>query len=505
MNTIMFDELVETANEAASQENWSKALEYLEKANLCQPGQAGVFCGMGTCYLQLNQPENALQSFLQAADLLPESADVQYNLGLLYQLSGNEEAALAAYQRAVNLDNNHWTAWKSMAVLYLHNEEWEQGVGILASIIRANPEEIDAKFLLAQCYELGEDYNSARLLYEAVLKEQPEHQEARAALDRLPLAVPSRPFNKVAIYAQAGTPGEQRMQMVARALTSQDKLGHLFHLFSIDHLDEFDHFIFSQPHLAGDSMNGILACLRAKKTYGIDIDGDYLQIPPSHPAYRLWGPGNEQLNTALAFVLKEAAWVSVPSQELARRLHGFARDVRFNPPTWDRRDPEWRIPAPAHTMLQVGWIGTQIERQDLLSIREDLMRFFRSNPNARLIIAGDQTAYNRFVSLPHQQREFKPLSSWKDIPRVLAQFDILLVPWQQNVFNLARSDQALLEAGIRQIPWVASPIPAYTTWGAGGLIASNSDDWLTALQQLAVSPDLRKQLGAAGRALAEKR
>jgi glycosyltransferase involved in cell wall biosynthesis len=90
-------------------------------------------------------------------------------------------------------------------------------------------------------------------------------------------------------------------------------------------------------------------------------------------------------------------------------------------------------------------------------------------------------------------------------PSLLAHFDVLLAPLCDNAFNNAKSDIKLLEAGIRRIPWVASPRAAYTEWGAGGLFAESTGAWETALTRLAHDPALAGRLGCEGRELADQR
>ena len=509
MPTKKFDSLLNLANVAAQKGDWQQALENLQKAIRVQPDDAGVLIGMGTCYLELVDYTRALECFLKVSVLLPMNADVQNNLGIVYQLNGRDLDALAAFQKAVQLDSSQWAAWRSLAALHLRLEKWEQGVSILASLIRTNPHDIDAKYLLAQCYEMGGDITSARAFYEAILKESPEHPAAREALENLPAE--SAPANvssvgkRIVVYSPPGMPGEQRMLMVALALMSQGENVQIEREFNENDLDRFDYFIFTQPNLAPEWINAVKACIEAEKPFGVDLEQDYFSIPKGHPAYNLVGPGSITALSALEIILKEAVWASVASKVLAERMTKYARDVRFNPPTWNRSEPLWQLPEEAHSTFNIGWIGLPSDYDDLGSVRDGVVRFLRGNPTARILVAGDEAVYQRFGSLSEKQRQFFPLKSIMDIPAVLRKFDVLLAPWQPNEFNHAKSDQALLEAGIYAIPWIASPIPSYREWGVGGLFVEKPGDWLAALTKLAGDPALRKQLGAAGRAAAEKR
>ena len=67
-------------------------------------------------------------------------------------------------------------------------------------------------------------------------------------------------------------------------------------------------------------------------------------------------------------------------------------------------------------------------------------------------------------------------------------------------------DTLLMEAGVRGVPWIASPIPAFRNWMAGGIIAESLDDeWHLNLRHLVMDQELRNKLGHAGREAARTR
>jgi hypothetical protein len=62
-----------------------------------------------------------------------------------------------------------------------------------------------------------------------------------------------------------------------------------------------------------------------------------------------------------------------------------------------------------------------------------------------------------------------------------------------------------MEAGAKGIPWIASPIPAFRRWNAGGIISESADEWHLNLRHLVVDAELRHKLGKAGKNAAETR
>jgi glycosyltransferase involved in cell wall biosynthesis len=190
---------------------------------------------------------------------------------------------------------------------------------------------------------------------------------------------------------------------------------------------------------------------------------------------------------------------------LAERYQALARRVEVLPCFWNQGNLLWDRPAPRRQTINLGVAGTHILPEDTLSLKNDLARLLRKHPHTLLVAAQDLRLYQAFSAIPEERRLFLPAGRLEDYPYLLANFDILLVPQQDNPYNQARSDQPLLEAGVRGIPWIASPVPAFKEWGAGGLFAEKPGDWSGLLKQLLEDAGLRRELGEAGRQKAGSR
>jgi hypothetical protein len=154
----------------------------------------------------------------------------------------------------------------------------------------------------------------------------------------------------------------------------------------------------------------------------------------------------------------------------------------------------------------VGWIGSRADLADLQLVKAEVIQFVRQTPEAVLVVGDSPAAFDTFDALPEQRRLYLPLVGFDDYPFMVAHCDVLLAPGRDSTANQARSDLRLVEAGVRRIPWVASPLPAYSEWGAGGLWAGDQPgQWLAALKKLAGDAALRQTLGEAGRKKAESR
>lgn len=181
-----FDQYLELADQAAQLEKWQQVMEVLSVAHMLKPEHSGALAGLATSMMHLGRPEQALTYFRKLTRLQPASAEAFNNLGLAYWLAGEPVNAEQAYLQAVELDHENTQAWKNLALLYLQDDaRLQDGVEILANLVRYDPGDADALFMLGQCYEIGDDLASAVMMFELALQADPGHALARRALAAL--------------------------------------------------------------------------------------------------------------------------------------------------------------------------------------------------------------------------------------------------------------------------------------------------------------------------------
>jgi len=180
------DELIEKANLVSQNGDWAAAFNYLEQAYHLKKDDAGIITGLGNCALQLQKIDDAFTFFQQAVILAPDSPEAHNNLGVVQQIMGQYEAAEGSFQMATALDPENAQAWKNLASLYLlQDNRVGEGVQILQAVILSNPKDVDALYLMGKCYaEIG-DLDSAILMIQTALVNQPDHAFAKAELEAL--------------------------------------------------------------------------------------------------------------------------------------------------------------------------------------------------------------------------------------------------------------------------------------------------------------------------------
>lgn len=552
MNEAKLKKLLNQGEQAAQRGDWQSSQGFFQQAVQLAPQDLPAVNGLAASLLQLGKANQAIPYFEKIVALLPESADARNNLGVAYLVSGLYPQAEMAYRQAIDLFPENTQAWKNLAIACLKQNNMEEGVQILASVLKAHPKDLEALYLLGQCYQEAEEYDSARYLYEQAVKINPDYELVKEALASLHTGSidPSRiaraehtkklaalkgikkanikpfmlsdtsaaepgneavdsvplfsPGQSLAFYGLPELPGGRRIELIAKLLCKAGFQTKFAQGVEAGDLETFDCLVFSQPHLSPDLINGVMACIQAGKRFAVDIDQDYHNMSKDHPAYSQYGQGNTNGMKALNLMLKEADWVSAPSVILADRLSQYAKTVKVIPPMWNRENALWDKLKQKRAQINLGWMGTAADRPDLLTIKSVLKDCMKKIPQAQLVIAGDSTVYEMFDGISESRRLFLPASSPEDIPYVLAQFDILLIPLRDTLFNQAKSDLPLLEAGVLRIPWIATPIQAFNEWKEGGLLVE-AGEWCESITRLVNEEKLRLQLGENGRIKAESR
>jgi hypothetical protein len=275
--------------------------------------------------------------------------------------------------------------------------------------------------------------------------------------------------------------------------------------FSSQQERQFDVVVARCPQAESELLDGLVACVAFGARLILDLEADFEQMPPAHPDYARYGLGAAKQAKAYQDALRLAHLICVQSQALAERLHAAGHTVTVMPSGWSQSHRLWNAAPPPHDTVNVGWVGAPGQVADVAEIRRPVMRLLREFPQTRLVIGGDPQVFELFRALPQARRQFLPLASFDAHAYLLSQVDILLVPMRPTPFNQSLSDLRLMEAGVRSLPWLASPIPAYESWGEGGLLARTSDEWSAGLRQLIVDAGRRAELEQAGRRQAEER
>jgi glycosyltransferase involved in cell wall biosynthesis len=161
---------------------------------------------------------------------------------------------------------------------------------------------------------------------------------------------------------------------------------------------------------------------------------------------------------------------------------------------------EQRNGRPRDNMIRLGYFsGTRTHQADFRIVYPALMDLLREQHNVRLLIVGalDIGEFPGLVSFLDQM-EILPLRHWRELPAVMAGVDINLIPLELTPFNEGKSNLKYYEAGLLQVPSIASPTRINRDnimHGHNGLLAQTPEEWHNALKDLVSDAERRQRMG----------
>jgi len=151
--------------------------------------------------------------------------------------------------------------------------------------------------------------------------------------------------------------------------------------------------------------------------------------------------------------------------------------------------------------------GSKTHQRDFAQCAEALARFMRERRNVHFHLVGLLDLPPCFADLQGRIRH-TPFVPYLDLLSLTAAADINIAPLENTSFNQAKSELKIFEAGLVQVPTIASPVNSYAEYvedGVDGLLAEMEDEWFAAFGRLADDPDLCAAIGLKAREKALKR
>ena len=266
-----------------------------------------------------------------------------------------------------------------------------------------------------------------------------------------------------------------------------------------------DLIIACNPHINPIIMDYMAAYAAKRVPIILDLDEDFEKIPVTHPDYELLGLGSLSKSRAYTASLMLANLITVPGETIASHFREAGYKVEVIPFGWSLKNEHWQKPLARRNSINIGLLGIPGQYEDVQKIRRVIIRILREFQQTQLVVCGDPITYKMFENIPENRRLFLPRVPDEDVPYVLGQFDILLVPLNNSPFHLVQTDRLLMQAGVKSIPWIASPMPDFVSWRAGGVTAESQEEWHSYLRQYVQDDELRMTLGAAGKYQSEER
>lgn len=151
--------------------------------------------------------------------------------------------------------------------------------------------------------------------------------------------------------------------------------------------------------------------------------------------------------------------------------------------------------------------GSHGHEMDFALIAEPLTHFLRANPTRQLVIMGHFDLAHLPKAL-HGQIERHAFTGYHDYLTKLASLDCAIMPLGDDLFNSCKSGVRVLDAaavGVPSLVGTVSDMAHIVADGESGRVLGTPRDWGAALEDLARTPNLARQMGRAARAALETR
>lgn len=105
-------------NELAQEGRFEEAIAEYQAALETDPDSVSAMVNLGIAYYSMGQLDDAIKQYQQALEIAPNDADIHSNLGAAYVQQDNLEEGLQEYQTAVSLDPELAQAYFGLGVIY---------------------------------------------------------------------------------------------------------------------------------------------------------------------------------------------------------------------------------------------------------------------------------------------------------------------------------------------------------------------------------------------------
>lgn len=173
---------VKLAHKHLSQGDYEAAMQALGTAMIMAPDDPWLAMIPGNVLLQSGDVENARQKYLKVTQLQPDFSPGYVKLGEVALQLGRLDEAEKALTKALVLQPENMDARKFLGRIYLDTKRVKEGIQAFTAVVKQQPYDIDSLLALGTCsIELGV-HDSARDLFEWVLKIDPQNKLARENL-----------------------------------------------------------------------------------------------------------------------------------------------------------------------------------------------------------------------------------------------------------------------------------------------------------------------------------
>lgn len=285
---------------------------------------------------------------------------------------------------------------------------------------------------------------------------------------------------------------------------SQDTISSIF-LANI--VGSYDAVVFQRV-----SDSSMVNVMQVAKNFGVkifmDLDDDLFNVHVHNPAYRVWNKTSPAVaNLKKAISICDGLLLSTPELVFAHKSFGIDSVVCLN--AIDLEDPIYlpensrRSELPSDKVI-VGWAGSTSHIDSLQQIVKPIKKIIEKCPNVIFALCSNKEFMDMF-KIPEDRKTYIQHVKIDQWPKIMSMFDISIATVKPSAFNDCKSELKVLEAAVWGVPSVATyaaPYNRFKSVSDGSLqtiYENEANDWVRAVQKLALDPDYRMECGRKSR------
>ncbi len=162
-----------------------EAVGYFQQALKLSPDHLIALDNLGSAYRQQKRWDDARKTYERALEVNPNDAEANYGLGMVFAQNDDTARAFDSLRKALKLRPVYPEALNNLGILYLRTQRRDDAVASFKECIRVAPAFDQSYLNLARVYAIEGAPDKARNVLLDLLKQHPEHEQAKKMLDQL--------------------------------------------------------------------------------------------------------------------------------------------------------------------------------------------------------------------------------------------------------------------------------------------------------------------------------
>lgn len=158
-----------------NRKNYQEAINGYDYLLAINSDSIGVYANKAACYEAMKEWNKAVEVYKEMLDLEYTKAYTYYKIGLCYKESGQLDLALKAFDDSVKEDFQFYLSMVEQSFIYEEMGDLEKGIHYIKSAIEFNNNDLDYHKRLAYLYILNEQYNQLIEVLKTILDLEPDH------------------------------------------------------------------------------------------------------------------------------------------------------------------------------------------------------------------------------------------------------------------------------------------------------------------------------------------